>query len=145
MAEFSFLGRGWDFPFKIGVVSGTASRSGTSVSDDIERIKDSLSQILGTRLNERFMRRDFGNDAWRLGFANAQEQEIRSKLQIFVLQAITKYEKRINLAGVSVRVDPSEKNVVLIDIQFLLRGSNQPGNYVYPFYLEGLPREHAVE
>jgi phage baseplate assembly protein W len=58
-------------------------------------------------------------------------------IRYHVLQALALWEPRIELRedGVRVRTDPDEPARVLVEIDYLLRATNQRRNLVYPFYL----------
>ena len=61
------LSQGLSFPFRFDRRSGSPQVS-SSTSDDHEHIKESIRQILGTRIGERFMRPDFGSRLHELVF-----------------------------------------------------------------------------
>lgn len=145
MAELTFLGQGWQFPFQIGKTAGVKTRTtGTQLSSDEQRVRDSLSQIFGTRTGSRFFRRDFGSNITSLSFRPADETEIAALLDFFVVRAVRRHEPRIEILDVQTLVDPADAATVFIVIQFQIIGTNRQGNFVYPFYLTGPARE-AVE
>ena len=46
-----------------------------------------------------------------------------------------KYEPRIDVLDVSATSAPGEANLLLVRVDYRLRGNNAIGNFVYPFYL----------
>ena len=52
--SYDFLGKGLRYPFRFQSVSGGTQVS-TATSREHEHIRESILQILGTRIGERFM------------------------------------------------------------------------------------------
>jgi len=90
--------------------------------------------ILGTQYNERVMRTNFGCNLKSLVFApnNAATANLARH---YVEEGLTKWEPRIALDEVIVENDNSE-NKLLIHVSYRIKSTNEPGNLVYPFYLE---------
>ena len=49
--------------------------------------------------------------------------------------ALERWEPRVTLNDVRVRFDAVDTGTLYIDIQYSLRGTNDPRNLVFPFYL----------
>ncbi|HEX2706256.1 MAG TPA: GPW/gp25 family protein, partial [Candidatus Lustribacter sp.] len=49
--------------------------------------------------------------------------------------ALDRWEPRIELEGVDVRFDEVEQGTLYIDIHYAVRGTNDPRNLVFPFYV----------
>lgn len=49
--------------------------------------------------------------------------------------ALERWEPRIEVADVTVRFDAADSGVLYIDIGYTVRGSNDPRNLVFPFYV----------
>ena len=98
-----------------------------------EDIRQSIRIILATSKGERVMRPDFGCGIHDLVFAAVSTQLI-AQIKREVTDALRTYEARI----IVLRVDVDSKHLmdgrldVIID--YRVRATNQPGNYVYPFY-----------
>ena len=61
-----------------------------------------------------------------------------------VIQALELWEPRIALAEVRVRAAREEPSQVLVEIEYVLRATNERRNLVYPFYIiPGEPEEAA--
>jgi len=123
-----FLGRGWRFPVAINRTGGVA----TSAQE--ENIRESIFVILGTAPGERIKRLEFGCDIHELVFAPNNPTTAGLAIH-YCDEALRKWEPRIH----KIRVDalPSENvpNRLDIQISYVVRATNQPGNMVYPFYL----------
>jgi len=127
-----FIGRGISFPMRVDQSGSIATSSG--VSD----IDSSIRMILTTAPGERLMRPDFGCKIWELLFEpiNANTLGLMGEA---VREAIGRWEPRVTLDDV--RLDPGGQHVgeVLINIDYVVRTTNDRRNLVYPFYV--IPRE----
>ena len=127
-----FIGRGISFPFRVDQSGSIATSSG------VEDIDSSIRMILTTAPGERLMRPHFGCKIWELLFEpiNANTLGLMSES---VREAIGRWEPRVTLEDV--RLDPSQQDVgaVLINIDYVVRATNDRRNLVYPFYV--IPRE----
>ena len=123
------LGVGWKFPFK---VNSTGRLSYSQYETDIE---ESIYIILGTSKGERVMRSDFGCGIHDFVFSPADEFTIQS-IRYRVEEALREWEPRIDLLNVDVSSDDTERNRLIINIEYRIRSTNTFYNLVYPFYLE---------
>jgi uncharacterized protein len=133
MAE-SFVGAGIAFPARFD-----ASGALALASNDTE-IRESIHLILGTSPGERPMRPEFGCRLQDHLFdpadgttAGLMAQEVRRALRM--------WEPRIDLESVEVSVDPEVGNCMWIEVVYQVRGTNDPRNLVFPFYV--IPEEPA--
>jgi phage baseplate assembly protein W len=124
----AYLGVGWAFPIK--PVSGRLAFA--FYEDDVER---AVPIILMTEPGERQMLPDFGAGLRRFVFEPSTAATCRAIEQV-VQQALTDWEPRINVESVTVAPDSTEQNLLLIDIDFVIRATNTSYNRVYPFYLQ---------
>ena len=127
-----FIGRGIAFPLRVDQSGSIATSSGPSDIDS------SIRMILTTAPGERLMRPPFGCKIWELLFEpiNANTLGLMSEA---VKEAIGRWEPRVTLEDI--RLDPSGQHAgeVLIEIDYLVRTTNDRRNLVYPFYV--IPRE----
>lgn len=123
-----FLGKGFAFPLQ------TNPRGGISVSKQEQKIRESILIILGTQYNERVMRPNFGCNLKSLVFA-PNNSATANLARHYVEEGLTKWEPRITLDEVIVEND-STQGRLLIHILYRIKSTNEPGNLVYPFYLE---------
>ena len=124
-----FLGAGWKFPVKVN------SAGGLSYSQYETDIEESIYIILGTSKGERVMRPDFGCGIHDFVFAPADEFTIQS-IKYRVEEALRDWEPRIDLLNVDVSSSETERNRLIINIEYRIRSTNTFYNLVYPFYLE---------
>jgi phage baseplate assembly protein W len=123
-----FLGTGWAFPIQLMPETGLVER--VSYEEDI---KQSICIILSTAKGERVMRRAFGCGIHDLVFAAVSTQLI-TQVKGEVEEALRVYEARIDVLRVEVSTERLSMGHLLISIDYRVRSTNQPGNYVYPFY-----------
>ena len=130
----AFLGVGWAFPVCLdpdGVISTAAYE---------EDIHQAIRIILGTNHGERVMRPEFGAglNAFVFEPVNPTTLQLVKKR---VEEALIDWEPRIDVLNVRVTTDSSERNKLLIDVEYRVRATNTLSNLVYPFYLqEGAPK-----
>jgi phage baseplate assembly protein W len=123
-----WLGRGWAYPVQLDPATG-----GVAVAEYEADIRQSIMIILGTARGERVMRPDFGCGIHDLVFEVTDVGTI-TRIETEVHEAMIKYEARIELIGV--RADPMDaaNGLLLIELEYRVRRTNQIGNLVYPFY-----------
>ena len=122
-----FLGRGWSFP-----VQPTATGQ-AAMSAEEQSIREAIWIILATSPGERVMRPDFGCGIHDLVFA-LNDADTAGSVQKKVRDALIRWEPRINVLGVDVEVK-GRGEVLLINIHYRVRTTNNFFNLVYPFYL----------
>ena len=123
-----YLGIGWKFPLQV-TPGGKIAQAKYE-----QRIEESVYLILSTAKGERVMMPEFGCGIHALVFApnNAMTRAI---IVQHVREALVAYEPRIDVLDIAVETAPDEANVLLIRINYQVRGNNALGNLVYPFYL----------
>lgn len=121
------LGVGWAFPVR-PVNGGLAF---ARYEDDIER---AIPIILLTEHPERPMLPEFGAGLRRFVFEPSSPPTWRA-LEQAVRRALIDWEPRINVKTVAVTPDAVEPNLLLIEIDFVVRATDTSYNRVYPFYL----------
>lgn len=130
-----FVGAGWAFPVRVDRTGGIA------LVRDTREIEQSIELILTTSPGERPMRPDFGCSVHDYVFAPADAAtagDIAHAVQI----ALDMWEPRIDVVSVDVTFDRVDEGVLFIEISYSIRGSNDPRNLVFPFYV--IPR-HTEE
>lgn len=122
-----YLGVGWAFPVR--PVGGRLTFA--RYEDDVEQ---AIGIILETTRRERIMRPDFGANLRGFVFDpnspathRAVEAEVRS--------ALVTWEPRITVQSVHAYPDATKDNVLMIEIDYVVRRNNASFNLVYPFYL----------
>jgi phage baseplate assembly protein W len=130
-----FVGAGWSFPLHTSMTGGVAL-----VSDERE-IAEAIRLILGTAVGERPMRPEFGSRIHEFVFAEA-DSGTAIRLAQEVRAALRRWEPRIELRSVDVTVDEVNRNLLYIDIGYLIKDENDERNLVFPFYT--IPEEPAA-
>jgi phage baseplate assembly protein W len=123
-----FLGRGLAFPVHTDATGSIALVSGE------REVVESIRLILATAPGERPMRPEFGCAVHDLVFAPA-DSATAGQIAYEVRSALERWEPRITLTDVVVGFSEAERGTLLIDIKYTLRGTNDPRNLVFPFYV----------
>lgn len=125
-----FLGRGWAFPPSFS--GGGADVEMVAGSEDVQQ---SLQVLLATVPGQRVMQELFGCDMQRMVFEELDQGFINTVTGM-VTNSILDYEPRVDLNGVEVNQSDAEEGLLLISIDYTIRGTNARYNMVYPFYLK---------
>jgi len=122
-----FLGKGLNFPMEM--------QSGhLRMADSEDSIRQAIWIILATAPGERIMRPDFGCGIHDLVFA-VNDVATRTRVGQQVRDALVRWEPRIDLLDVTVETK-GRGELLLINIQYRARTTNNLFNMVFPFYLE---------
>ena len=122
-----FLGKGWSFPVQLDDTRRIA------ISRGEESIREAIWIILATAPGERVMRPDFGCGLHHLVFA-VNEAATLGQVKKDVREALVRWEPRIEVLDVDTEVKGLGE-VLLINIHYRVRSTNNFFNLVYPFYL----------
>jgi hypothetical protein len=125
----SFLGRGWSFPVRLHDKEGTIR-----FSEYDQDIKEAIWIILSTSKGERVMRPDFGCGIHDLVFEVIDTASLAA-IEEQVRAALTAFEPRIDVQQVNAESDGGMDGRLRISIDYILRGTNNQLNLVYPFYI----------
>ena len=125
----SFLGRGWKFPVRVDPGTGKIL-----MSEHEEDIHESIRIILHTAKGERMMRPDFGCGVHDYVFASPDSTTMRL-METSIIEAIQKWEPRVHEVQVTIKMDEYEPAKLRINVQYVVRTTNNLFNQVYPFYL----------
>lgn len=123
-----FMGRGWAFPFAVEPPSGAIA----TAADETD-IRQSILIILETAKGERVMRPDFGCGIHDLVFEVIDTATL-AQVRRDVEDALRDYEARIDVTGVRARAGDLLEGQLIVEIDYRVRQTNQPGNLVFPFY-----------
>lgn len=121
------LGVGWAFPIR--PVGGRLQF--VRYEDDVVQ---SINLILETARRERVMWPDFGGGLRDYVFASNGPQTQRA-IEAEVRRALVEHEQRIDVESVSASASPDTPNLLLIEIDYVVRSNNSTFNLVFPFYL----------
>ncbi|AIG77450.1 hypothetical protein ED92_31775 [Amycolatopsis sp. MJM2582] len=131
-----FLGRGLAFPVRTDATGSIALVGGE------REVVESIRLILATAPGERPMRPEFGCAVHDLVFAPA-DSATAGQIAYEVRTALERWEPRITLTDVVVGFSEAERGTLLIDIKYQLRGTNDPRNLVFPFYV--IPPHESIQ
>jgi hypothetical protein len=127
VAGADFIGKGWSFPL------GVSATGGIALSGGDDEIAESIRLILGTAIGERPMRPEFGCGIHDLTFS-AVDSSFSGLVSYEVRGSLLRWEPRIDVADITVTLDPHREGVVLIGVEYALRTTNDRRNLVFPFY-----------
>ncbi|MDX1910231.1 MAG: GPW/gp25 family protein [Saprospiraceae bacterium] len=128
-AKKSFLGTGWAFPIAFDKKPECTVRR----VSEIEDIEQSLVLLLGTRPGERVMRPDYGCNLEDLLFEPVNAS-LTTYIQDLISKAVMYYEPRVILREVRLLTDSVAEGLVLIELDIVVRSSNNRFNFVYDYY-----------
>jgi len=123
-----FVGAGWAYPLR------TDPTGRIALVDGEREIAESIRLILMTAPGERPMRPEFGCAVHDYVFAPA-DAATAGDIAYAVRVALNRWEPRIELGDVAVRFDAVDAGVLYVEITYSVRGTNDPRNLVFPFYV----------
>ena len=123
-----FIGAGWAFPLR------TDATGGIALAHREQEIVEAIRLILSTAYGERPMRPDFGCGIHEFVFAPA-DSTTAGRIAYEVEVSLRRWEPRIELASVVCSTVPTEPTTLYIDVRYKIRGTNDPRNLVFPFYV----------
>jgi phage baseplate assembly protein W len=127
------IGLGFAFPMSLDA-SGSVALVGRE-----KKIEQSIRLILATAQGERPMRPDFGSGVHNYVFSS-DDAVTAGRLAFEVRAALERWEPRIELIDVAVAAEEVHGDAcLLIDVRYVIRGTNDPRNLVFPFYV--IPEE----
>lgn len=129
----SFLGTGFSFPIEVEEATGRMKT--VSLEEDIAQ---AIRIILMTRKGERVMHPDFGCDIYDYAF-DTMDYTTQVQMEQAVREALMVWEPRIINVEVHINAEQEKEGVLLIEISYVVRSTNNPFNLVYPYYInEGM-------
>jgi phage baseplate assembly protein W len=129
-----FIGRGWAFPLRTDA-TGSIALVGRE-----REIDESIRLILGTTPGERPMRPEFGCGVADEVFAGA-DATTAGRIAYEVRRSLDRWEPRVDVVDVAISFD-GDDSTIYIDVRYVIRGTNDPRNLVFPFYL--IPDEEGA-
>ncbi|HEX2295441.1 MAG TPA: GPW/gp25 family protein [Actinomycetota bacterium] len=123
-----FVGAGWAFPLRTGPSGDVAL-----VTRERE-IEESVRLILGTAYMERPMRPEFGCGIHDYVFSAADETA-RGRIAHEVRISLERWEPRIDVMHVQATLGGVDGELVQIEVLYSVKGTNDPRNLVFPFYV----------
>lgn len=130
----TYLGNGLNFPLR------TDARGQIALVTGNEDIEQSIRIILGTRPGERVMRPTFGCRAHELIFEPISASTA-TLMQEYVYDALRLWEPRIEVANVSIEIEPGASGVLLAIVEYIVKSTHDTRSIVYPFFIAEEPEE----
>ena len=121
-------GTGISFPLRVDRLGGLALSSGDT------DVQEAIDIILGTAPGERPMRPEFGCGIHNHVFGNIDSSTL-AKIEYDIRSALDRWEPRIDVVDIEPNLSRIDDGVLLIDLTYKLRATNDVRNLVYPFYL----------
>ncbi|NRQ43801.1 GPW/gp25 family protein [Rheinheimera sp. YQF-2] len=125
----AFLGIGWAFP--PGFSRGSCHSEMVTDQQDIEQ---SLRILFSTRPGERVMQPEYGCALQRYVFSMLDEHALANIIDA-ISHAVLFFEPRIQLLQANADLQQLFDGVLMLQLSYLIRGTNSRHNMVYPFYL----------
>ena len=118
----SFLGQGFNYPFKVD------RNGGIAFSAREVNVEQAVQIIIGTMPGERLMNPTMGCKIHNLVFAPAN-QNTCALASSYVRESLVIHEPRIKDLKVDCTLDPSEPNKLQLEIEYTVRASNILGEH----------------
>ncbi len=125
----AFLGTGWKFPVEIDGATGRIK-----MSSNEDSIRESIRIIIGTRPGELPMHPHFGCGLQDYAFESPDYTTLYS-MKTEVEHALVRWEPRITEVNAEVSDERIEDGILLINVSYVIRSTNNQYNMVYPFYI----------
>jgi Bacteriophage baseplate protein W len=122
------IGTGIAFPLRVDRRGGLALSSGDS------DVQEAIDVILGTAPGERPMRPEFGCGVHNHVFGTIDAATL-AKVEYEIRDALDRWEPRIDVLDVEPDLTRVDQGILLIEISYVLRATNDVRNLVYPFYM----------
>jgi uncharacterized protein len=122
------IGTGISFPLRIDRLGGLALSTGHT---DIE---EAIDVILGTAPGERPMRPEFGCGVHNYVFDTIDAYTL-GRIDYEIRAALDRWEPRIDVVDIQPDLSRQSEGVLMLDITYSIRATNDIRNLVYPFYL----------
>lgn len=139
------IGVGINFPVTFANVKNTQLLTLASGSDVIF---ESIRMILDTPLGSRVNNNEFGSNVRDLIF-EPNDTILKDLLYYAVISAIQRWEPRISVTRVKFATEDDQTgipaNQINITINYIIKATNQPGSYVYPFVKNGMPYSNVIQ
>ena len=123
-----FIGKGWAFPIR------TDATGSIALVAREQELAESIRLILGTAKGERPMRPEFGCGIHDQVFS-PMDATTAGRVAYDVRAALDRWEPRIDVVSVDVAYEEGSTGVMLVDIAYAERETNDRRNLVFPFYV----------
>ncbi len=97
-------------------------------------MQEAIDVILGTAPGERPMRPEFGCGIHNHVFGSIDASTL-AKVEYEIRDALDRWEPRIEVIEIEPDISRVDQGILMIEITYALRATNDIRNLVYPFYL----------
>jgi phage baseplate assembly protein W len=122
------VGTGVAFPLRVD------QRGRLALSSGDEDVREAIGLILGTAPGERVMRPEFGCGIHDYTFESIDAHTL-GRIEQEVRDALDRWEPRIDVLDVDPDLSSAADGVLLLEIAYVLRSTNDVRNLIYPFYV----------
>lgn len=129
MEVIDFLGQGLKFPI-------STKKERLCIANGEQSVKESIILIMATARGERVMHPEFGCRLNEMLFAS-NDTITTTLIESYVEEALLKWEPRIEVLDITA-VPRTNKPVIDISVDYMIKTANSKDNLVYPFYLESV-------
>jgi phage baseplate assembly protein W len=119
-----FIGKGITFPIQL--VNGKPP-----IETGFQLIRASIRNILGWPYGQRFFLTEFGSRLQEL-IEEPNDYVLKNLINTFVVDAITDWEKRIQL--IDAQIENQDGVKINIRLVYRIVNSQQVDNFIFPFY-----------
>lgn len=124
-----YLGTGVKYPYEVDKFGKIAYESGTNL------VKQSIETLLNTPVGTELGRESFGSEI-RIALFEPNDRILYSLLDYFIIDAVQKWEKRVNIIDIVYTTPAEEPERLDVEIYFREKQSNQIDSFIFPFYRE---------
>jgi phage baseplate assembly protein W len=139
------IGVGINFPVTFANIKNTQLLILATGSDVIF---ESIRMILDTPLGSRVNNNEFGSNVRDLIF-EPNDAILKSLLYYAVVTSVQRWEPRITITSVKFATEDDRTGVppnqINITINYIIKATNQPGSYVYPFVKGAMPYSQVIQ
>lgn len=124
-----FLGQGIKFPLDVD------SSGRIALQNDSDLVKQSLGILFSEPVGTEFFREHYGSRV-RLVLFEPNDQIVKSLLDYYIVDAIEKWERRIQIIDIQYDQPPTSPELIRCVIIYLIKQSNEIDSFIYPHYRE---------
>lgn len=127
VAHADFVGSGWSYPLGVRPDGSIATAGG------VEKLEQAMRIVLTTYPGERPMRPEFGSRLRDYVF-DGVTGENSGRIAAEVERALRRWEPRVEVDRVDVTPLTDDVSAFHVDVSYVVRGTNEERNLVFPFY-----------
>lgn len=125
----AYLGQGIKFPYEVTQFGRIA------LSNDSALVKQSLEILFNEQVGTEFFREHYGSQIHLLMFEQ-NDIKLRSLLDYYILDAISKWERRIYVLDIKYSQPDDTPELINCTLIFAIKQSSEIDSFIFPFYKE---------